>query len=208
MPAARLMNKLALLFHSEIRAEILRLLFGVRQREMYRAEIIGQTPFAPASVEEELQKLVNLELITTVKDGNRRYYSANHAHPLYPELHVIVLKTSGLKDLLAEALPTKKIKFAFVFGSLAATAERAESDVDLMIVGSATPRELASALRTAGERIGREINPHFFNAAELTRRLAAKDHFLGDVIAKPKLFILGDENEFTDLVGRRLAPKS
>lgn len=199
------MNKLALLFHSEIRAELLRLLFGVRQKEMYRAEIIGHTPFAPASVEEELQKLVDLELLATVKDGNRRYYSANHAHPLYPELHTIVLKTSGLKDILAEALPRKKIIHAFVFGSVASKGERAESDIDLMIIGSATHRDLASALRAAGERIGREINPHFFNAAELTRRVAAKDRFLGDVIAKPKLFIIGDENEFTDLVGRRLA---
>jgi uncharacterized protein len=200
------MNKLALLFHSEIRAEMLRLLFGVRQKEMYRAEIIGHTPFAQGSVEEELQKLVDLELLTTVKDGNRRYYSANRAHPLYPELHNIVLKTSGLKDVLAGALPRKKIAFAFVFGSLAGDGERAESDIDLMIVGSATHRDLASALRAASERIGREINPHFFEAAELTRRLKAKDHFLGNVIAKPKLFIMGDENEFTDLVGRRLAP--
>ncbi|MDO8541904.1 MAG: nucleotidyltransferase domain-containing protein [Opitutaceae bacterium] len=200
------MNKLALLFHSEIRAELLRLLFGARQKEMYRAEIIGHTPFAQASVEEELQKLVDLELLTTVKDGNRRYFSANRTHPLYPELHKIVLKTSGLKDILAEVLSRKKITFAFVFGSVASEGERAESDVDLMIIGSARHRELASALRAAGERIGREINPHFFEPAELTRRLAAKDHFLGNVIAKPKLFIIGDENEFTHLVGRRLAP--
>ncbi|MCX6953567.1 MAG: toxin-antitoxin system toxin subunit [Verrucomicrobia bacterium] len=200
------MNKLALLFHSAVRAEVLRLLFGARQKEMYRAEIIGHTPFAQRSVEEELQKLVDLELVTTVKDGNRRYYAANRAHPLYPDLHAIVLKTSGLKDLLAEALPRKKIAWAFVFGSVAAEGERAESDVDLMIVGAATHRELAPALRLASERIGREINPHFFAPAELTRRVAAHDHFLRDVIAKPKLFILGDEHEFTDLVGRRLAP--
>ncbi len=201
------MTKLALLFHSEVRAEMLRLLFGARQREMYRAEIISHTPFAQGSVEEELQKLVDLELITTVKDGNRRYYSANRAHPIYPDLHAIVLKTSGLKDILVEALPKKKITFAFVFGSIAAENERAESDLDLMIVGSASHRELASALRSAGERIGREINPHFFDAAELARRVKANDHFLSDVMAKPKLFIIGDENEFTHLVGRGLAPK-
>lgn len=129
--------------------------------------------------------------------GNRRYYSASHAHPLYPELHNIVLKTSGLKDILAEALPRKKINYAFVFGSVASKGERADSDIDLMIVGMATHRDLASALRAASERIGREINPHFFEPAELTRRLTAKDHFLGNVIGKPKLFIIGDENEFT-----------
>lgn len=45
---------------------------------------------------------MRLELLTRSKDGNRRYYAANRAHPLYPELHAIVLKTSGLRDVLAE----------------------------------------------------------------------------------------------------------
>jgi predicted nucleotidyltransferase len=199
------MNKLALLFHSAVRAELLRLLFGVRQARMYRAEIIKQTDFAAASVEEELAKLVALELLTTTTDGNRRYYTANQAHPLYLELHNIVLKTSGLKDLLAETLPPKKIDFAFVFGSLAAFNERADSDLDLMIIGSAKHRELASPLRALTDRLGREINPHFFTREELDKRLAARDHFLRHVMAKPKLFIVGDEHEFTDLAGRWLA---
>jgi predicted nucleotidyltransferase len=172
---------------------------------MYRAEIIGHIGFAQRSVEEELEKLVRLGLLVTTKDGNRRYYAVNQAHPLFPELHSIVLKTSGLRDLLVEMLPEKKISFAFVFGSIAAQHERAESDVDLMIIGSAGHRELASGLRRVGERIGREINPHFFNRTELLRRIEDRDHFLSDVIAKPKLFILGDEHEFDDLVGRGMA---
>jgi hypothetical protein len=194
------MNRLALLFHSEIRAEMLRLLFGASQREMYRAELIGQTRFAQRSVEEELAKLVRLGLLTTTKDGNRRYYVANRAHPLYPDLHAIVLKTSGLADLLVEALPAKKIAVAFVFGSVAAASEGAESDIDLMIVGEVTHRAVASGLRAAAERVGREINPHFFTAGEFRRRVAAKDHFLTDVMAKPKLFIVGGERELGDLV--------
>ncbi|WP_345779939.1 nucleotidyltransferase domain-containing protein [Horticoccus luteus] len=172
---------------------------------MYRAELIGHTRFAQRSVEEELEKLVRLELLITTKDGNRRYYIANQAHPLYPELRSIVLKTSGLVDLLAEVLPPKKITAAFVFGSIAAKSERADSDVDLMIIGEITHRTLASAMRAAAGRIGREINPHFFTPAEFRRRLAAKDHFLGDVMAKSKLFIIGGENELGALVRGRVA---
>jgi predicted nucleotidyltransferase len=200
------MNKLALLFHSEVRAGVLRILFGVRPEKRYRAEIVKQMDFAKASVEEELQKLVDLELLTTTTDGNRRYYAANQAHPLYPELRNVVLKTSGLTDLLQEALQSKKIEFAFVFGSVAARNERADSDVDLMIIGPVTHRDLASPLRALTDRLGREINPHFFTIAELARRRAARDHFINDVLANPKLFIIGDEHEFTNLVGRRLAP--
>ena len=199
------MNRLSLLFYSEVRAELLRLLFGVRPGKMYRAEIIGLTRFAKGSVEEELQKLVDLELLETSKEKHRRFYWANTAHPLYPELRSIVLKTVGLRDVLMEALSSKKVQFAFVFGSLAATTERAESDLDLMIIGSVTHRDLASPLRALTDRLGREINPHFFTLGELNRRLAARDRFLSDVLAKPMLFIRGDEHEFADLVELRLA---
>ena len=200
------MDPLALLFLSEIRAELFRVLLGISVKKMYRAEIVGLVDFAPSSVEEELAKLVKLELLLTTMDGNRRYYEANQAHPLYPELRSIVLKTVGLRDVLAAALPADRITYAFVFGSLAAQTATAASDVDLMIIGDATHRSLASALRAVGEKLSREINPHFFGIDEFLNRAAAKDHFLGDVLAKPKLFIIGDEHEFTDMVGRRLAP--
>ena len=200
------MDPLALLFLSEIRAELFRVLLGISVKRMYRAEIVRLVDFAPSSVEEELAKLVKLELLLTTMDGNRRYYEANQAHPLYPELRSIVLKTVGLRDVLAAALPADRITYAFVFGSLAAQTATAASDVDLMIIGDATHRSLASALRAVGEKLSREINPHFFGIDEFLNRAAGKDHFLGDVLAKPKLFIIGDEHEFTDLVGRRLAP--
>lgn len=200
------MNPLALLFLSEIRAELFRVLLGIGAKKMYRAEIVGLIDFAPSSVEEELAKLVKLELLLTTMDGNRRYYEANQAHPLYPELRSIVLKTVGLRDVLAQALAPDRITYAFVFGSLAAQTATAASDVDLMIIGDASHRTLASALRAVGEKLSREINPHFFSIDEFLNRAAAKDHFIGDVLAKPKLFIIGNEHEFTDLVGRRMAP--
>jgi predicted nucleotidyltransferase len=199
------MNKLALLFYSAVRAELFRLLFGVRPGKMYRAEIIGLTRFAKGSVEEELKKLVDLELLITSKESHRRFYTANTAHPLYPELRNIVLKTSGLRDVVLEAISSEHIRFAFVFGSIASVTERAESDLDLMIIGSVTHRDLASPLRALTDQLGREINPHFYTVEEMMRRLSVRDHFLRDVISKPKLFIIGDEHEFTAMVEKHLA---
>jgi predicted nucleotidyltransferase len=143
--------------------------------------------------------------LTTTKDRHRRYYEANAGHPLYPELRSIVLKTVGLGDVLRDSLKSGKIQFAFVFGSIAVNAERADSDLDLMIIGAVSHRELASPLRALTDRLGREVNPHFFTLKEFKGRLASRDHFLRDVLAKPKLFIIGDEHEFTDLVEVRLA---
>ncbi len=65
------MNLLARLFLSEIRAELFRIFFGPAGGRLYRAEIIARLDFAGRSVEEELEKLVRLELLHTTKDGNR-----------------------------------------------------------------------------------------------------------------------------------------
>lgn len=199
------MDLLSQLFLSEIRAALFRLFFGPSTGRLYRAEIIARFEFAGRSVEEELEKLVRLELLHTTKDGNRRYYEVNRAHPLYPELRGIVLKNGGLRDVLAGALKGAKVEHAFVFGSIAAGTETAESDVDLMVIGAATHRQAASGLRRASETLAREINPHFFAAEEFFARLRKRDHFWGDVMAKPKLFIVGDDHEFADLAQRRLA---
>jgi predicted nucleotidyltransferase len=176
---------------------------------MYRAEIIARTPFAKRSVEEELEKLLSLELVTLTRDGNRCYYTANKGHPLYPDLRNIVLKTTGLREVLQTALTSDKIEFAFVFGSLAQRTERAESDVDLMIIGRIGQRELATRLRGQTERIGREINPHVFTWDEFAQRVVRRDHLLADVLAQEKIFIIGIESEFADLARQRVvAPAS
>jgi len=184
---------------------LFRLFLGPVAGRMYRAEIIARLDFAGRSVEEELEKLVRLGLLHTEKDGNRRYYDVNRAHPIYPELRGIVLKTSGLRDVLADALKGAKVDYAFVFGSIAAGTETPESDIDLMVIGPTTHRQVASGMRRASETLAREINPHFFAGEEFFARLSERNHFLSDVVVKPKLFISGDEHEFADLVKRRLA---
>lgn len=202
------MNKLEAIFFHKVRAGVLRLLFGLNPRPMYIAEVEALTGFANRSVEEELRKLKKLDLLVSTRDRSRVYYAANTASPLYPDIRNIVLKTAGLGDVVRDALASAPVQYAFVFGSLATQTERAESDIDLMIIGPVTHRELASPLRALTDQLGREVNPHFFTMEEVVRRLSVRDHFLRDVISKPKLFLIGDEHEFTAMVEKHLAPAS
>jgi predicted nucleotidyltransferase len=203
------MNRLQALFYSKIRAEVFRQLFSVADKPVYLNQLRKDTGFASRSIEEELKKLQALDLIVAIPDRSRVNFTANKAHPLYNELRSIVLKTSGLQDVLEEALAASPlVDFAFVFGSLARDTEHAASDLDLMVIGTVTNRELAQILRGVSDRIGREINPHIFTREELLQRLQKDDHFLGNVLALPTRFIIGKQDEFEKLVGRRLAPAS
>ncbi|WP_414661078.1 nucleotidyltransferase domain-containing protein [Horticoccus sp. 23ND18S-11] len=198
------MSLLADFVRSPVRAELLRVFFGLRRGTLYRAELIKLMPFAKESVETQLKALKDMRLIVTEKDGNRVYYSANQLHPLYPDLRSIVLKTVGLRDVLTSALTDKEIEFAFVFGSIASMTDKPESDVDLMVIGDVTEFRLAQLLRGVGDQVGREINPHVYTRNEVTRRVESNDHFLKDVLQKPKLFLSGDEHEFDRLAQRGL----
>ncbi len=184
---------------SRARAEIFRLLFGLENRELHGREIERRSGFTIGTVRHELQKLEQLQLIIPRRDSNRIYYRANKIHPIYREIHNLVLKTNGLVDILKEALSGTDIDMAFVFGSVAQDKELAESDVDLMVIGHIGLRDLVHRLVSVSDRIGREVNPHIMTMEELKFRWQKGDHFITNVLQSPKLIIKGSEDDVAGL---------
>jgi DNA-binding transcriptional ArsR family regulator len=182
-----------------VRAEVLRLLFADASRELHLRDLTRQSGLGLGTMQGELEKLSAADLVTSRRDGNRRYYRANASHPLFSNLQQLVLKTAGLKEVLAEALHgLKGVDVAFVFGSLAGGSGKAASDVDLMVIGDVGLRALAPRLRKASERIGREINPATLTVAEYVKG-QRNNPFLLDVLSKQKLFVKGDPDELERL---------
>lgn len=183
----------------QVRAEVLRLLFADASRELHLRDLTRQSGLGLGTVQGELEKLSQADLVTSRRDGNRRYFRANASHPLFADLQQIVLKTAGMRDVLADVLRgVTGVEVAFVFGSLAANAGKAASDVDLLVIGEVSLRKLVPVLRGAGEKLGREINPVTMSAAEFAKG-RAKNPFLVDVLGKPKLFVKGGPDELARL---------
>jgi predicted nucleotidyltransferase len=97
----------------------------------------------------------------------------------------------------------ESIKLAFVFGSLARLKQDKESDVDLMIVGDARLKDLAAALHSVEESLGRTINPVLFSAEKFREQYREGNPLLLDVVRKEKIFLKGDRDELTKLVADR-----
>jgi len=193
------MNLLAVLF-PQVRAEVLRLLFADAGRELHLRDLTRQSGLGLGTMQGELEKLSAVDLVTSRRDGNRRYYRANSSHPLFPELQQLALKTAGLRDVIVDALRgIKGVDAAFVFGSLASGPGQAASDIDLLVVGDAGLRALAPALRRAAEGLQREINPVTMTAAEFRKRRRNRDAFLADVLSKEKLYVKGGPDELERL---------
>ena len=90
---------------------------------------------------------------------------AREDHPLYPEIRGLVLKTSGLADVLRRALEKEqRITLAFIFGSIAQAREQAHSDIDLLIVGDIGLRQITKLLGGVADKVAPQDQPEGFHA--------------------------------------------
>ena len=191
------MNNLSKILSSRVRAEIFRVLFGVTPQTLHLHELKRRTGLSLGAVRQDIDKLAKLDIVLRTRDGNRVYFRANKKHPLYPDIRSLVLKTSGLADILKEPLDIEGIKYAFIFGSVAQGQETAGSDLDLMVIGNIGLRKLSAALSGLGNIIGREINPHVLSPEEYLKRRKSREHFITSVISSPKIWIIGTDDELT-----------
>jgi DNA-binding transcriptional ArsR family regulator len=195
------MTNLVDIVSSRVKAELLRLLFGLSQPELHLRELGRQSGLSLSTVQQELRRLVRVGLVIARKDGNRVYYRANPDHPAHRDLCSLVLKTDGLAGVLRLALKTPDVSIAFVFGSVARGDTGAGSDVDLMVIGELGLRKLTNLLSGIAGRVGREINPHIMTLEEFAKRKADRDHFVTSVVSSPKLFVKGTGHEL-ETMGR------
>lgn len=193
------MTTLVDIVSSRVKAELLRLLFGLSQPELHLRELVRQTGLSLATLQQELRRLCRVGVVTARRDGNRVYYRSNPDHPIHRDLCSLVLKTDGLRNVLQEALSDPEIKTAFIFGSFARGEANAGSDVDLMVVGSISLRRLSSLLSSLSEKVGREINPHVMTLEELALRRKKRDHFVTSVLASEKILIKGTEDDLREM---------
>jgi predicted nucleotidyltransferase len=192
-------NTLGQILSSNVRAEFFRLLFSLDRQELHLREIERRSGFAIGTVRQEADKLLRLGLISRRKDGNRVYFRANTRNPLFRDISNLVLKTSGLTDVIRKELDGEDIALAFVFGSVAAGTQKPESDIDLFVIGGIRLRGLSKLLRTPCNVLGREINAHVMTVEEFGKRKQQKEHFVSSVLESPKLMIIGQEDDLTKL---------
>ena len=173
------------------------------EKAWYVSELARRMGVPSSSLQRELRDLEQAGILKTHRQGRMAYYQANIESPVFPELRGLMVKTTGLVDVLADAVSplTRKLRVVFVYGSIAAGHEDNSSDIDLLVVGNASPVDLAVPLRKARESLGRDVNPSIYTPTEFAKKRAARDHFLSRVLGKPRLFVLGGEDELERIAG-------
>ena len=187
-----------ILFPLQYRRRLLAVLWMHAGQWFHMRELVRLTAAASVgSVKKELDLLAGVGLLKVRKVGNQTQFCANADHPVYPDLLALVRKSIGLVDVLQAALAplADQIRVAFVYGSMALGSEGPHSDVDLMVLGELGFGDAMNALYDSQAVLGREVNPKVMAFAEWQSRKAAGDGFVQDILSKPRLLVMGAQDE-------------
>jgi len=194
------MASLAHQLFGQTRSAVLSALLLQPHASLHVRELARLTGASAGSLHRELRMLADMGLLLRQEVGRQVHYQANTAHPVHAELSQLLRKTSGLVDVLREALEPlgSKVEAAFVYGSMAAGTERAGSDVDVMVIGTATFADLARALTSAQTVLRREVNPTLMTRSEFASKVAAGDAFVRSVLKGDKLWLKGEQIDLAE----------
>lgn len=192
------MSDLAQYLLGSKRAALLAALLLRPHESLHLREIARITGASPGSVHRELKAFTDLGVLTRREVGRQVFYAADRSCPVFEELAGLLRKTVGLVDVIRQALAplSEQIHAVFLYGSMASGEETSHSDVDVMVLGELPFADAVRALAPTQALLRREVNPTVMKAAEFTRKRKAKDGFVTAVLKAPRLWVMGDKDEF------------
>jgi predicted nucleotidyltransferase len=177
---------------SERQQNVLRALILHGERELSVSDLMRVAGPGNGATQRILDTFREAGIVTRRARGNQRLFSVNKKHPIYPELRSICLKTFGLADVISNELAkfAPNIETAFVFGSIAKGDERADSDVDLMVVGEVDYFELGEAIENMKGALGRDIHLNLHTPAEWNDMQS--DRVIRAINSEPRIMVAGE----------------
>ncbi len=126
------------------------------------------------AIRQELNRFESAGLLVSAMDGKKKVFQANTAHPLFPELHNLLLKYVGI-DRIIEKVIVKlgKLEEVYLVGDLARGKNSAV--IDLWFVGDHIDKPYLDGLTAKAENlIKRKVRYNILGTEELKRRIEEK----------------------------------
>ena len=184
------------LFISKTRVKLLQNFLSNPGRIFYVREMVRAVGEQINSVRAELARMERVGMVTSEVRANRKFYGFRKDYVYFDELSRLVAKSKGLGGaVIKERNKLGKIKYASLSGMLIKRKPVGPTDVDLLIVGNVVLPQLAQIVKENESTVGREINYTVMTEDEFTFRKRRGDPFIKNILEKPKVLLIGDEDE-------------
>ena len=169
------------LITSKTRIKLLTKFFLNPQAKAYLRGLTKSFEESSNAVRLELNRFEKAGLLSSGMEGNRKVFTANTAHPLYPDIHIILRKHIGIEHIIEEV--TKKLGNVEQVWLSGEFARGNDSDIIvLQLVGTDIDKNYLEQLRVkATNLISRTIQLSIFNPAsfaEWKKKINPSDIFL------------------------------
>jgi len=186
---------------SKVRVKILQLFCAQPNRIFHVRDIVRRVSEEINAVRRELARLEKAGLLASEWRANRRYYSLRSDYIFYQDLLSLINKTTGLGgEIVKNRNKLGKIKYAAMSGTFVRNKPAGAAEVDLLVVGNIVVPQLAAIVREEEAKREREINYTVMTEEEFSFRKRRRDPFVLDILAKPRVMLLGDEEEMLKVI--------
>jgi predicted nucleotidyltransferase len=197
-------SKIDRLFGSKTRVALLSKLMMNPDKSFYIRELSKDLKIPYSMLYKEEKNLALLGILNQERKGKLTLVSVNKKLPYFAELKGLITKTAGLGDLIKSALSKLEgMRYALIYGSFATGEESESSDVDLLIVSEIKEEKILNSTHQLEEKVGREINYILWSEKDFTNRVKKGHHLLTDIVSKPVIMLIGEEDEFRRTVNKR-----
>lgn len=177
------------IFGSRTRAKVLRLLLTNPEKSYFVREIGRKVHEHVNSVRRELQILHAVGVVTASGDKQKRYYRANTADGLFPELKALVFKGEVLEEraLLSSIEDSGRLYLVVLTGFFVG---QDQATTDILIVGTVNRTKVEKMMRTFQEHFDREIHYTVMTKQEFEYRHSLTDRFLYAILSGPIITVV------------------
>jgi len=188
------------IFVSQTRIKLINILFYKPDEIYFVRQLVRLTGEEINSVRRELENLKKAGIIEFEWRSNKLFYWANKTSPLFYDLLVLANKNSGLGLKLQNKNESLgNIKLVLYNYKFAVNDHRNPDQIDLIIVGDVSLKEVATFLDQEEEERGHEINYMVMDKSEFQLRKQKRDQFIVDFFLNCPVVIIGSSSEIANI---------
>ncbi len=157
------------LISSKTRIKLLLKFFLNSKTTAYLRSLEGEFGESTNAIRLELNKLENAGMLSSSLKGNKKIFQANTKHPLFKEIHNILLKQIGLDKIIETVINRLgHVDRVYLIGDFAKGLD--SQIIDLVFIGDIDKTYLLNLVEKAENLIQRKVRYLLYNQAEISEK--------------------------------------
>lgn len=188
------------LFGSKTRLKLLKMFLSSPDQNFFVREISRKLDVPLNAVRRELEHLTAAEIVMESDQTNqqrgkgagaekKKFFRLNSQGSLIKELETLLVKDrfSREQKFIANLKDIAGAEFLLLSGRFIGSKE---SPIDILLVGSLSPKEVETVIRQFEREVGEEVRYTLMKTKEFLYRRDVADKFLSDLLSKKHLLVL------------------